>query len=277
MPKAYPKEFRDDAVAIVRRRELSFARVAKDVGISETCVQKRSKQAEIEGGIKPHVTATEHAENRELEKRVRLLEQERGAASSGPQSGPGRAPKVIYPLVRELAEVGAPIRVPASVTRRLLKTAKRSHSRLLKNPVSDRERDEAQLTNAAVDSADEGPTFGNRLVADDLADLGFTASDRLVWRLYSVNALVSEIGHRKRGKRTKPGSPELGDGVQRQFTAATPDPLWLTGSPRTKPSQRSRWRSVDVGRPERSCIRIEAASFVHARSCSSCIATAWSA
>jgi hypothetical protein len=98
-----------------------------------------------------------------------------------------------------------------------------------------------------------------------------------VWRLYSVNALVSEIGHRKRGKRTKPGSPELGDGVQRQFTAATPDPLWLTGSPRTKPSQRSRWRSVDVGRPERSCIRIEAASFVHARSCSSCIATAWSA
>jgi len=94
--------------------------------------------------------------------------------------------------------------------------------------VSDRERDEAQLTNAAVDSDDEGPTLGNRLVADDLADLGFTASDQPVWRLCSVNALVSEIGRRKRGKRTKPGPPELGDRVQRQFTVATPDPLWLT-------------------------------------------------
>jgi transposase-like protein len=76
MPKPYPKEFRDDVVAIARRREVSFARVAKDFGISETCVQKWVKQAEIEDCIKPGVTASEHAENRELKKRVRLLEQE---------------------------------------------------------------------------------------------------------------------------------------------------------------------------------------------------------
>ncbi len=76
MPKAYPKEFRDDVVAIARRREVSFAQVAKDFGISETCVQKWVKRAEIEDGIKPGATVSEHAENRELKKRVRLLEQE---------------------------------------------------------------------------------------------------------------------------------------------------------------------------------------------------------
>jgi transposase-like protein len=53
-----------------------FAQVAKDFGISETCVQNWVRKAEIDDGVKPGVTAAEHAENRELKKRVRLLEQE---------------------------------------------------------------------------------------------------------------------------------------------------------------------------------------------------------
>ena len=76
MPKAYPREFRDDVVAIARRREVSFAQVAKDFGISQTCVQKWVQKAEIDDGVKPGTTSAEHAENRELKKRVRLLEQE---------------------------------------------------------------------------------------------------------------------------------------------------------------------------------------------------------
>ena len=76
VPKAYPREFRDDVVAIARRREVSFAQVAKDFGISQTCVQKWVQKAEIDDGVKPGTTSAEHAENRELKKRVRLLEQE---------------------------------------------------------------------------------------------------------------------------------------------------------------------------------------------------------
>lgn len=76
MPKPYPKEFREDVVAIARRREASFAQVAKDFGISETCVQNWVRKAEIDDGVKPGTTTAEHAENRELKKRVRLLEQE---------------------------------------------------------------------------------------------------------------------------------------------------------------------------------------------------------
>ena len=76
MPRPYPKEFRDDVVAIALRRETSFAQIAKDFGISESCVQNWVKRAEIEDGVKPGRTVVEQAELREAKKRIRLLEQE---------------------------------------------------------------------------------------------------------------------------------------------------------------------------------------------------------
>lgn len=76
MPRAFPREFRDDVVAIARRREAPFAQIARDFGISETTVQNWVSKAEVEDGVKPGVTSAELAENRELKKRVRLLEQE---------------------------------------------------------------------------------------------------------------------------------------------------------------------------------------------------------
>lgn len=76
MPRAFPREFRDDVVAIARRREVSFEQIAKDFGISATTVQNWVSKAEVEDGVKPGVTSAENAENRDLRKRVRLLEQE---------------------------------------------------------------------------------------------------------------------------------------------------------------------------------------------------------
>jgi len=76
MPRAFPREFRDDVVAVARRREASFAQVAKDFGISETTVQNWVSKAEVDEGVKPGVTSTEQAELREARKRIRLLEME---------------------------------------------------------------------------------------------------------------------------------------------------------------------------------------------------------
>jgi len=76
MPKPFPKEFRDDVVAIALQRESSFAQIAKDFGISESCVQRWAKIAEVDGGRRPGVSSSEAAENHELRKRVKLLEQE---------------------------------------------------------------------------------------------------------------------------------------------------------------------------------------------------------
>ncbi len=98
---------------------------------------------------------------------------------------------MIYPLVRELAAAGAPVRVPVVVTCRVLKIAKQPFYRWLQRPFSDRDWDEAQLTDAAFDAHREAPTFGYRLIADELADVGFEASERRVWRICRNNGIVS--------------------------------------------------------------------------------------
>lgn len=78
MPKAYPREFRDDVVAVAQRREpgVTIREIADDFGISETCLLNWLRQADVEAGRKPGVTSSESAELRELRKRNRLLEQE---------------------------------------------------------------------------------------------------------------------------------------------------------------------------------------------------------
>jgi transposase-like protein len=78
MPKAYPREFRDDVVAVAQRREdgVTIKQIAEDFGISEACLQNWLRKAEIEAGHRPGTTAAESAELRELRKRNRLLEQE---------------------------------------------------------------------------------------------------------------------------------------------------------------------------------------------------------
>jgi transposase len=76
MPKAFPVEFRDDVVRVARKGETTLTQVAKDFGISEACLHRWLKLADIADGTRPGVTVAEAAEVRELRKRNRVLEQE---------------------------------------------------------------------------------------------------------------------------------------------------------------------------------------------------------
>ncbi len=76
MPKAFPEEFRRDVVAVARRKEAPMRQIASDFGISESCLVRWVKRAEIEDGVRDGLTLAEEAEVRELKKRNRLLEQE---------------------------------------------------------------------------------------------------------------------------------------------------------------------------------------------------------
>ena len=76
MAKPYPKEFRDDVVAVARQGQSSLKQVAKDFGISEGSLANWMKQADIEDGRRPGLTDSDRNELRELKKRNRLLEQE---------------------------------------------------------------------------------------------------------------------------------------------------------------------------------------------------------
>ena len=76
MPKAFPPEFRRDVIAVARKGEAPVSQIAKDFGISEACLHRWLKIADVEDGIRPGATAADNAELRELRKRNRTLEQE---------------------------------------------------------------------------------------------------------------------------------------------------------------------------------------------------------
>ncbi|ACV76564.1 transposase IS3/IS911 family protein [Nakamurella multipartita DSM 44233] len=76
MAKPYPKEFRDDVVAVARKGQATLTQIAKDFGISEGSLANWMKQADIKDGRRPGLTDVDRAELRELKKRNRLLEQE---------------------------------------------------------------------------------------------------------------------------------------------------------------------------------------------------------
>jgi transposase len=97
MPKPYPKEFRDDVVAVARQGQAPLNQIAKDFGISEGCLHNWMKAADVQVGKRTGLSDSDRAELRELKKRNRLLEQEnevlrRAAAYVSRANLPGRLP-----------------------------------------------------------------------------------------------------------------------------------------------------------------------------------------
>jgi transposase len=76
MPKAFPPEFRRDVVAVARKGEAPVSQIAKDFGVSESCLHRWLHLADVEDGVRPATTSADSAELRELKRRNRVLEQE---------------------------------------------------------------------------------------------------------------------------------------------------------------------------------------------------------
>ncbi len=76
MPTAFPAELRRDVIAVAHRREAPLSQIARDFGVSESCLHRWLKIADVEDGLRSGITQAEVAELRELKKRNRLLEQE---------------------------------------------------------------------------------------------------------------------------------------------------------------------------------------------------------
>ena len=125
--------------------------------------------------------------------------------------------------MRDLAASGISI----AKSLRVLGFSRQSYYEWLRDPVSDRDREDAELTNAAMEIQREDPEFGYRFVADELKAAGWKVSEKRVWRICSEAGLWS-FHSKKRGKGGRPGPPVHDDLVQRKFTADTPNQLWLT-------------------------------------------------
>ena len=130
---------------------------------------------------------------------------------------------MMYPLVRELAVDG----IPVAVTCRVLGFSKQAFYAWRKNPVSQRDWDDAHLINAALDVHRDDPAFGYRFIADQLPARGIEAGENRVARLCSQQRIWS-VFSKKRGLSRTAGPPVHDDLVARQFTAAARDRTWLT-------------------------------------------------
>ncbi len=135
---------------------------------------------------------------------------------------------MMYPLVLDLAADG----IAVAVTCRVLKFSKQAFYAWKRNPVTQRDWDDAHLLNAAYDIHEGAPEFGYRLVADELPEHGISAGENRVQRLCSLQGIWS-VHSKKRGLNRKAGPPvhdDLLKGVDggRDFAATAPNLKWLT-------------------------------------------------
>jgi putative transposase len=130
-----------------------------------------------------------------------------------------------YPLVRDLAAVGIPVRLTCGV----LGHSTQAYYAWLSSPVSRRDLEDAYVTNALIDAHADDPEFGYRFLADEVERAGHLAGERRIWRLCSQQRLWSTTVRKgRRGAGKTPGPAVHDDLVQRNFTAQRPDQVWVT-------------------------------------------------
>jgi transposase-like protein len=78
VPKPFPKEFRQDVIRVYRDSDASMAQVAKDFGISPSCLKRwlTIDERRTTSASAPAKGASESEALREANKRIKLLEQE---------------------------------------------------------------------------------------------------------------------------------------------------------------------------------------------------------
>ena len=130
-----------------------------------------------------------------------------------------------FPLVRELAAEGFPVRLTCGV----LGFSAQAFYKWQAGPICQRDYENAHLVNAIRDVHEDDPEFGYRFISDELERAGHSVGERRVWRLCSEHRIWSTTT--KKGRKSspkRPGPAVHDDLVQRNFTAPAPDRVWLT-------------------------------------------------
>jgi transposase len=76
MPRPHPPEFRQRAVELVRLREKPVAVIAKDLGISDSCLRGWMARADVDEGRRDGVSSRDREELIELRRELRVAKLE---------------------------------------------------------------------------------------------------------------------------------------------------------------------------------------------------------
>ena len=116
-----------------------------------------------------------------------------------------------YPLVRDLAAEGFPVRLTCGV----LGFSTQAFYAWSKNPVSGRDLEDPYAINALIDAHGDDPAFGYRFLADELERAGIEIGERRAWRLCSQQRLWSTTA--RKGRKGKRPGPAVNDGLLRRW------------------------------------------------------------
>ena len=108
---------------------------------------------------------------------------------------------MMFPLVADLAAEGVPVKVTCGV----LGFSPQAFYKWKSKPCSDRDLDDAHLTNTLVDLHADDPEFGYRFLADEVRADGFAVCDRTVWRVCRDNGWWSVFGKPRSRKKGRAG------------------------------------------------------------------------
>ncbi|MFJ5294427.1 IS3 family transposase [Streptomyces sp. NPDC088348] len=238
-PRKYPDELRERAtrLAIKARKDPvgragTIKRIADQLDVHPGALRGWVKRVEIDDGIVPGTTSAEAARIAELEREVKelrranaILKSASGFLRSG--AGPSTAMKVAYidqhketfgvqPICDVLAATDAPI-APS--------TYYAAHSR----PPSSRSLRDAEFAEQIrqIHAVNYG-VYGARKIHAALLREGFEVARCTVERLMRTARLRGVI--RAKSPRTTRPAPETdrpADLVERQFTATSPNQLWV--------------------------------------------------
>ena len=208
-------------------RGVTLEQIAADFGVHPMTLSKWLRQADVEDGVRPGVTA------RRVRRAARAREAdqaagagERGAAPGGGVSVAGEpAGKRLYPLVSELAADG----IPVAVTCRVLEARPPALLPLAGRPGHRRRAGPRRYrANALFDAHRDDPEFGYRFLVDEARDAG--AADGRADRVADLlgQRLVERVRQESAARTARAGPPVHDDLVERDFTAEAPNQLWLT-------------------------------------------------
>ena len=76
MPAPHPREFRERAVELARERAKPIRDIARDLGISESCLRRWMDLADVDAGRKEGLTSDERRELVKLRRENRTLAME---------------------------------------------------------------------------------------------------------------------------------------------------------------------------------------------------------
>lgn len=226
MPIAFRTEFREDVIRVYRESDASLAQVAKDFGISPSCLKRWSRSmtaARPDPCRAPRPRRSPMHCGRRTRASNCLNKKLRCCVGRRPTCRKRTCRKMKYPLVCELAADG----IPVAVTCRVLQFARQPYYRWLKNPVTAAERRAAYRANALFDAHRDDPEFGYRFLVDEAKDAGEAMAERTAWKICSERGWWSVFGKKRGRNGKKPGPPVHDDRVQRAFTPQAPNRLWL--------------------------------------------------